>query len=443
MSGSDRAKVLLATFGTLGDIYPFIAMAKAIAACGLEPVIAAPGDAREAVESEAIGYAPIRPNISEVCNALGTDLPGMYRIMLGNPRFILDEIYMRFLRETFEDVCRAANGAAAILSHSLLVGAHLAAEKMRLPCARVALAPLHLQSASSPSVTPSAPYILQPCLAPAVGYNRIIRRAVRGAVALRTGRLRAFRRSLGLPRTGEDLFLDFGRRNNADRIFGLWSPLFAPPQADQPQNLEVVGFPFFTPADRARRQLEPRLASFLDDGPAPIVFTLGSFVPEVSGNFFYEVSLRAARVLGRRAVLLAGPREAERMAALAGSDVHVCADAPHALLFLRALCIVHHGGIGTTGEALRAGRPQVVVPFFGDQPDHAARVARLGVGVRLALDRYDVRRATTALRMILDGRHAPRATAIADAIGVDPGVKAVADWTAAARPADEKRPSVG
>src|SRR5947209_7547298 len=64
MPGSDNAKVLLATFGTLGDLYPFIAMAKAIAACGLEPVIAAQEMHREAIESEAIGYAPMRPDIS-------------------------------------------------------------------------------------------------------------------------------------------------------------------------------------------------------------------------------------------------------------------------------------------------------------------------------------------------------------------------------------------
>jgi UDP:flavonoid glycosyltransferase YjiC (YdhE family) len=60
-------------------------------------------------------------------------------------------------------------------------------------------------------------------------------------------------------------------------------------------------------------RLEPRLAAFLNDGRAPIVFTLGSFVPEVSGNSSYEVSLRATRALGHRAVLLAGPREVDRM----------------------------------------------------------------------------------------------------------------------------------
>lgn len=197
-------RILLATFGTLGDVYPFVAIARALAARGLEPLIAAPAMHRRTIEGEGIAYAPIRPDMQDICEALGTDLPGAYRIMLGNPHFILDEIYMRFLRETYEDVVGAARGCAAILTHSLLVGANLAAETLGLPAARVALAPLHLQSAVAPSATPLAPYYLTPCLAPVVGYNRLVRRIVRGSVALRMGRLRAFRRSLGLPPTRED-----------------------------------------------------------------------------------------------------------------------------------------------------------------------------------------------------------------------------------------------
>ena len=425
MGASDRPKILLATFGTLGDIYPFVAIAKALAARGLEPVIATPEMHRRTIEGEGLATTPIRPDMADVCAALGTDIPGAYRMMLGNPHFILDEIYMRFLRETYEDVVQAARACSAILTHSLLVGANLAAETLGLPAARVALAPLHLQSAKSPSATPSAPYYLTPCIAPVVGYNRLVRTIVRGSVALRMGRLRAFRRSLGLPQTREDLFLDFGRRNGADRIFGLWSPRFAPRQPDQPGNLEVAGFPFFVPADAERRVLDPRLGAFLAAGAPPIVFTLGSFVPEVSGAF-YDVSLRAAQALGQRAILLAGPRAAARLAGRDGPDVLVCAQAPHSLLFPHVACVVHHGGIGTTAEALRAGCPQVVVPFFGDQPDHGARITRLGVGVAVSLARWDERRAVAALIKALG--HAPAAAALAPVLACEPGVAAVADW---------------
>ncbi len=133
-------------------------------------------------------------------------------------------------------------------------------------------------------------------------------------------------------------------------------------------------------------------------------------------------------ILGRRAVLLAGARDAARLAKIVGPGELVREHAPHAMLFPRSAGVVHHGGVGTTAEALRAGRPQLVVPFFGDQPDHASRIERLGIGVALKLSRYDVRRATAALQAITQGDCATRAARFATAMSTERGVAAVADW---------------
>ena len=367
---------------------------------------------------------------------MGTDVRGAYVSMLANPHFILDEIYMRFLAETFEDVRTAGSGADLILTHSLLVGATQAAELLGLPSARVALAPLHLQSAAAPPVTPGAPYCLSASGCGATTYNRVVRSVVRLVTNRRMAKLRAFRAEIGLPATREDFFLDFGRANSADVVFGLWSPHFAPVQPDHPANLVVPGFPFYRPRDPARASLDADLAAFLDAGQPPIVFTLGSFAPEVS-NDFYDQSLRAARALGRRAVLLAGERDAARLRPLATPREHVCERASHGLLFPRALCVVHHGGIGTTAEAMRAGKAQVVVPFFGDQPDHGMRVERLGLGRSLSLKTYDERSATDALRRLLAGDYRIEAERLEAIVGAARGVEAVADW--ASRASGERR----
>ena len=242
---------------------------------------------------------------------------------------------MRFLHETFEDVMRAAAGTDVLFTHSLLVGASQAAQALRVPAARVALAPLHLQSATSPPLTPGAPYRIEPRGRGAVFYNRLVRRIVRGVTQARMGRLRRFRDAVGLPPTREDFFLDFGRANTADAIFGLFSPHFAPAQPDHPENLIVTGFPYHRSRDPERRALDPLLERFLGGGEAPIVFTRGSFAPEVSGDF-YDRSIHAARNLGRRAVLLAGVRDAVRLASLVSDREFVCARAPHGLLFPRA-----------------------------------------------------------------------------------------------------------
>jgi rhamnosyltransferase subunit B len=104
-------KVVLATFGTLGDIYPFIAIALALQARGFAPVVAAPEMHRRAIEGEGVAFALLRPHERDIVGALGVDIPGAFKIMLRNPHFILDEIYMRFLSKTYEDVMRASAGA--------------------------------------------------------------------------------------------------------------------------------------------------------------------------------------------------------------------------------------------------------------------------------------------------------------------------------------------
>lgn len=424
-------RALLATFGTLGDVYPFIAIAHTLATRGIDPVITAPEMFRGPIEGEGLAYAPLRPHETDILQALGVDVRGAFDLMLRNPHFILDEIYMRFLRETYADVLAAGAGADVLFTHSLLVGASQAAESLGVPCARVALAPLHLQSAAAPPATPGAPYCLAPSNCAALTYNRLVRHIVRKVTTARMGELRRFRAEVGLPATNEDFFLDFGRSNGADVVVGLYSPAFAPTQRDHPRNLMVPGFPFYAPRDPARNTLPADLARFLDDGAPPLVFTLGSFAPDVC-DAFYEHSIAAAEVLGSRTVLLAGEREAARLAARASPRLHVCARAPHALLFPRARGVIHHGGIGTTAEAIRAGRPQLVVPFFGDQPDHGLRIERLGLGLTIPLARYGEATGTQALRRVLAGTFDEAARSYAVIIVAERGVEALADWAATA-----------
>ncbi|ATQ69721.1 MULTISPECIES: glycosyltransferase [Methylosinus] len=420
-------RILLATFGTLGDIYPFIAIAHALRRRGLDVVIAAPEMHRGSIEREGIAYARLRPHENDIVQALGVDLAGAFRIMLKNPYFILDEIYLRFLAATYEDALVAAEGADAIVTHNLLVGANLAAERLGLPTARVALAPLYVQSAAAPSLTPPAPYILRPRSRWAITFNEMVRFVIRTGVNMRMKRFHAFRTKLGLPRSREDFFLDFGRKNSASKIFGLYSPRFAPRPTDGPANMEIPGFPFYEPRDERRRGLDEALRRFLSSGSAPIVFTLGSFAPQVSGNF-YDVSIDAARALRRRAVLLAGPKDAERLSAAVGADEFVCCEAPHDELFPFAACVVHHGGIGTTAQALRSGKPQLIVPFFGDQPDHGERIARLRLGQALKLSSYDLQSATRALAELCDDGYICAARDFALSMRAEQGVEAVANW---------------
>jgi UDP:flavonoid glycosyltransferase YjiC (YdhE family) len=99
-------------------------------------------------------------------------------------------------------------------------------------------------------------------------------------------------------------------------------------------------------------------------------------------------------------VLLVG-RDPRNHPATLPDGVAVFDYAPYSALFQRAAAIVHQGGIGTTAEAMRAGRPMIVMPYAHDQPDNADRVARLGIARTLSRERYTPARAADALRRLL------------------------------------------
>ncbi len=135
----------------------------------------------------------------------------------------------------------------------------------------------------------------------------------------------------------------------------------------------VAGFTFYD-GTQGGAELTPELKQFLDAGEPPIVFTLGSAAVMTPGSFYQE-SIQAAKLLNRRAVLLIGKNAPPENLP---DDILAVSYAPYSQIFPYACAIVHQGGIGTTAQALRAGRPTLVMPYSHDQPDNAARVERLG-----------------------------------------------------------------
>jgi UDP:flavonoid glycosyltransferase YjiC (YdhE family) len=208
------------------------------------------------------------------------------------------------------------------------------------------------------------------------------------------------------------------------RVLALFSKRLADQQPDWPPQTVITGFPVYD--QDGGPGLPPALARFLDAGPPPIVFTLAVSAAMVAGTFF-EHSVAAAQRLGRRAVLIVGPSARNRPASL--PDGVVTFDyAPFSELFPRAAAVVHAGGIGTTGLALRAGRPMLVVPFAHDQPDNAARLTRLGVARTLLPGRYRAPRVAAELRCLLDDpAYTRRAAEVGAEVRREDGVRAACD----------------
>ena len=422
-------KILIATFGSLGDLHPFIALGQALQREGFAAVIATSGAYRNIVEEEGLGFAAIPPDISDATERLGMDLGEIGRRMSEDDGFLFQQLIFPHLHESYAALCAAAEGAAAIVAHAIAFSAHAAAEKLKLPLAIVILSPFLLYSADDPPLGANSPFIGAPAGALARGYNRALLWGLAKIADLWAAPLRRFRQELGLPRRAP--FALFSGAAPGVPAIALHSKLFAPKAFDRSPDLVAAGHSFHDRNLSVDRGEMNALDAFLAEGSAPIAFTLGSFVVEGRPEH-YRAALAAAREVGRRAVLLAHRDDARALRREAPEEIFVAAYAPHSALFPRCCVVAHHGGVGTSGQALRAGAPQFVTPFLGDQPDNAARLVRLGIARALPGRGLTAKAMITELRTLLeDARFASRAKAVAARVAQENGAAVAARRIAA------------
>jgi len=392
-------RIVLSTLGSLGDLHPIMGLALGLKARGHDVVLATSEFYRQKIQSAGIAFSPLRPLASP-------DDPQMLRRVLDSrkgPEYLIRELLLPHLGEMYEDMLSATRDAELLISGEVVLAAPLVAEKRRLPWAAAILAPFSFFSIFDPPALPFFP----PFLAWTQLLTRsapLLQRGVLHAARFATrdwGRpIEELRRSLGLRPTRHPLLLD---RFSPLLNLALFSGVLGRRQPDWPARTVQTGFIFYD-QDRGGGRLPDVL---LDGGPAPITFTLGSTAVMDPGRFFEE-STAAARLMGRRALLLMGKNAA---AEPLSRDVFAADYAPYSEVFPRSACIVHQGGVGTTAQALSAGVPQLVMPYAFDQPDNAARVVRLGVGLSIGRQRYRADRAAGLLERLLGSAEFARCAA--------------------------------
>lgn len=371
-------RIVLTTFGSLGDVQPFLAIGSALREQDYEVVIATSEIYREQVGAAGLEFHPVRPNRTP-----GQQDPDFLdRLLRGrqSPAAIFRHMFLPSLRESTEDMLAAVAEADAVVAHPLACGARLAAEAKRLPWISAVMQPMGYLSAYEPPVI-GPPWIAATMRGCGPGPTRSFQRGARALTGLWAQDWRALRAELGLQESREHPLWE-GQHSGLLSL-GLFPGILGAPQPDWPAAARVTGFPFYHPPGR---KLDPALMRFLGAGEPPVVFTLGTTAVNDPGRF-YEESAAAVERLGLRAILVAGPGNLERLNGLSG-NVMAVPFAPHDLLFPHALAIVHQGGIGTLSEALCAQKPMLIMPYGHDQADNAWRAARLGVSRTVSRRRY-------------------------------------------------------
>lgn len=383
-------RVLLTAIGSFGDLNPYIGLGLALKRRGHHPILAVAHAYRPYVEAAGLECRPVGPHGDPWDRAL------VERIMhpLRGAEFLVCDLLMPTLEEAYRDLFEASADVDAIVSHPLTFTAPLVAAKRDLPWAASVLFPMSFFSLADPPQVVASPIV--------AAIHRRWPGVMRWGIPL--GKLvsrswgdpvQALRQKLALPRGGHPLYEgQFSPHLN----LGLFSRVLADPQPDWPARTVVTGAISY---DAVHGGVPDGLGKFLDNGPPPVVFTLGSAaVSHRRAAHFYEVSAAAAIDLGLRAVLLVG-RAPENRPAIQSHDVFVAEWAPHSELFPLAAAVVHQGGAGTLHTALAAGRPMIVVPFAHDQPDNAARMERLGVARTIYPQQYTPSRLRATLAALL------------------------------------------
>lgn len=409
-----RPKVLLVTLGSLGDIHPFLALAHALKREGADAVIAASENYREIVSANGVGFAAARPSVEDFIQSAGLPLEDLAQALRKDEQLLFRSFVFPFLRENFEDVAAASEDADLIVCHSLAFAARCVAEKKAIPFVNLLLSPMMLYSACDP---PKLPIFLTRGPQPLRRlYNRLAMACLDALIGFWGAPINALRRQAELPRlSGFDLLW---RETRAKAVVALCSPLLARPQPDHPHHLLIAGHSFFD--QRRELGLDEELAAFLAAGEAPAIVSFGSFFTR-DQPALYDACYEASARLGLRLVALVEEERLEKAREQRPAHVHVCGYAPHSMLFPRGRVVIHHGGAGTSGQALRAGVPQLVIPQCFDQPDNAARIERLGVSKTVTPRRATTERVTQALRALLTPDFTERARRVGRLIAQEDG----------------------
>ncbi|KAJ4405477.1 hypothetical protein N0V91_005217 [Didymella pomorum] len=197
-----------------------------------------------------------------------------------------------------------------------------------------------------------------------------------------------------------------------------WSPALIPKPTDWGSHVSISGFSFLTTPDYAPAS---DLLEFLNNGPAPIYIGFGSIVlddPDAMTQLIFEGSIK----IGQRVLLSKGWGGMGADELHVPDEVFMLGNVPHDWLFQHVSCVVHHGGAGTTAAGIAAGRPTVIVPFFGDQPFWGAMIARAGAGPRpIPYKQLTVDKLASAIEFCLRPATLDRARDLASKIAAEQG----------------------
>lgn len=362
-------KIAISTIGTLGDVQPYLALAVALQAKGHSVVLGAPNDFRDMTESLGIEFYSLGSTIQGFLAASRFEAAMSDNMLVNGPALLQhgQKIILRAARRSWK---MAQDSDAIIMMMNTSFGADIG-EALNIPAIMSTLQPLNFTSEfpmcaySGPDLGPAFNWISHTATTVQAAYYDFPRDALRQKV-------------MGLPPRNftANTLLGLFKNNDGEHLPTLcaYSKILSPKPKDWPDSISVTGF--WPLADQTGWEPSAEFRAFLDNGSMPIYIGFGSMPFGAERNT--QILREALQIWGGRAVVARGWGGIDSKDL--PSSVYAIEKAPHDKLFKHVSAVVHHGGAGTTGAGLTAGKPTFVVPQAVDQPYWGRRVHELGCG---------------------------------------------------------------
>lgn len=349
-------KICILTIGTRGDVQPYIALGLGLKVAGHEVTISTLDEFKSLVNQYGLLHDSLRGDFFKVAQSTIGQKGGNQLKRIRN--------YVEMAKDTLADEWASAQKAEVLIYSPAAIGGYHIAETLEIPTFAAFPAPLYSPTREFPS-----PFLPFGNLGP---FNKLSHQLfTKLGPAMYRGPINQFRKDvLDLPPAkGENIL----RGKPITKLYA-YSEAVVPTPADWDESSVVTGYWFLDAP--ANWQPDPQLVRFLQEGSTPVYIGFGSMFIG-GGKQKTELALQALRLAGQRGILATG--WGGLTADKTSKDVFVLDSIPHDWLFPKVAAIVHHCGAGTTGAAIRAGKPQVICPFVGDQYFWGQRTADLSV----------------------------------------------------------------
>lgn len=382
------SRIVIYTFGSLGDLNPYLSIGLELKELGFDVIIATSDIYKDTVEKTGLSFHFVRPLFSDYIN--NEEIAKKAMDLKRGGEFIIKEVIYGHIEESYEDLISIASTADLLITHSICYAGPIVAEKLKMPWISCALSPNIYLSSYDPPVFPISP-VFQHLPQLGRGANKLFINITKQVVKSWGKPVDTFRKQLKLPKGRDPVFEQL---HSPYLTLSLFSSVIAKKQPDWPQNNIITGFCFY---DNSSVNLA--LESFLNEGEQPILFTLGTAAVQTAEDF-YEICFEALKGINTRAVILKGNNNVNIPSDL-DSNVYVSDYIPFNQAFGKCSVIVNQGGIGTVAQVMRAGKPMIGVPFSHDQPDNVFRVKRLGMGEVIYRENLTVKNLQQQLLLLL------------------------------------------